>query len=297
MNIRINVELNLTQFGRANARGTPQCLVGNDPGDAGAGASRTHRCSDSTLSRIPFVRVIALCGGLRPGVQMTSNCLVVKAVWGPGAKQGQHDVGHTAKVRSTCSASQGAGQACGRAAVATVGQNCEFAAESVYWNGRGAPGGRDDGTCIIKADSPVRAKTSRAFVLAGRRSNRRAMVRSSPIGRGWNALRTVCDHVPDGNGADTRFVLNSTELRLIGFKMVNLPRIAPPLNVTRRSSRSGAQRAVVTAERTIYELSRSTDNAIMVTLGQVHFCMHSAIFITYSSGIFFISNSNVKFKR
>ena len=161
---------------------------------------------------------------------------------------------------------RGAGRTSGRAAGATVGQNGEFAGESVYWIGRGAPGGRDDGTCIIKDNF-----TSAREIFEGTLFS----LGDVAIAVEWFALHpsdgdgmhyVLWDHVADGNAADTRFVLNSTELRLVGFEMVTLPRISPPLNVTRRSSRSGAQRAVVTAERTIYELSRSTHNAIMATL-------------------------------
>ena len=77
---------------------------------------------------------------------------------------------------------------------------------------------------------------------------------------------------------DTRFVLDSTELRLINFEMVATPRIAPALNVVRRSSRSREQRAAVEAERTIYKLSRQTHRATVILCIDLPFVFISIFF-------------------
>jgi len=95
---------------------------------------------------------------------------------------------------------KGTGRTCSRA---TRGQDGMWAGEAAYWIGRGAPGGRRDGTCIIKDDFTSARETFEGPLFSQG---------DVAIAVEWFALHpsdeegmhyVLWDHVADGNAVDT----------------------------------------------------------------------------------------------
>ena len=131
-----------------------------------------------------------------------------------------------------------------------------------YWIGRGAQGGRGDGTCIIRDDfNSLRedfegtAFSKGDIAIAVEWYDRDP---SDPDGKTF----VRWDPVAAGNAPDTRFVLTSTELRMIDFEMREKASIQPPLGVVRRTRRA-VHRAATPSERALYELPDEVHAAII----------------------------------
>lgn len=123
-----------------------------------------------------------------------------------------------------------------------------------YWIGRGAPGGRGDGTCIIRDDFKGRQTFEGTQFSEGDVAIAVEWYDRHPSDPdGMHFVRW--DHVAAGNAADTRYVLNSTELRMTKFSMLELPPLQPALQVVRRT-RVSVHRASRAEDRQIWQLPR-----------------------------------------